>query len=303
MSAPRLDDEDFGSKKSVRKDANAVDLDWQSFPATEPALAAPATSSPLAEPAVSSPTASGVNLEVADALQTPLWCVTPSSYYHLFDVTTQQVVERVKAALWPLDRTSFLTTLGNKPDFYGPLWIPATLVFVIGAASNLNSWLSFKPGTEAVSIWHYDFTLVTLALVSVFSFTVAVTTVLWFVAGFVGLISATDLPLIYFLCIQGYSVAVFIPAALLSILPSTGLQWTVAVAAAALSALFVFKSLFPVLARRNAATGGGAGSAGSPSSPLSAIDWNTPGMRIVVPVVVLFQLGFAALLKMEFFTK
>jgi len=67
---------------------------------------------------------------------------------------------------------------------------------------------------------------------------------------------------------------------LVSVLPNTGLQWTVAIFAAALSALFVFKSVFPVVR--------------DSGSHVAA--------RVAIPAIVLVQLGFAMLLKLYFFS-
>jgi hypothetical protein len=67
---------------------------------------------------------------------------------------------------------------------------------------------------------------------------------------------------------------------LVSVLPNTGLQWTVAIFAAALSALFVFKSVFPVVR--------------DSGSHMAA--------RVAIPAIVLVQLGFAMLLKLYFFS-
>jgi hypothetical protein len=117
----------------------------------------------------------------------------------MFDVKTAEVVERLKAAMWPLQRNTFLNTIGSKPDFYGPTWIAATLVFVIGAGSNLSSWLSFTPG-GAVSIWKYDFRLVTFALMAVYAFAFGVSSAFFLALNYLGV---SGLPLVYLVCIYG----------------------------------------------------------------------------------------------------
>ncbi len=53
---------------------------------------------------------------------------------------------RVLRACWWVDAQSFFETVGDNPDLYGPLWINATLVFVIGVASNLSSWVATPKG-------------------------------------------------------------------------------------------------------------------------------------------------------------
>ena len=58
------------------------------------------------------------------------------------------------------------------------------------------------------------------------------------------------------------------------------LQWTATVLGAALSALFVFKSVYPVVVESGA----------------------TLALRTVVPLIVVLQLAFAVVLKLFFFS-
>jgi hypothetical protein len=67
---------------------------------------------------------------------------------------------------------------------------------------------------------------------------------------------------------------------LLCAIPSPALQWAAAIVGAALSALFVFKSLYPVVVESGAVL----------------------ALRTVVPLVVLLQLAFAVVLKLFFFS-
>ncbi len=40
--------------------------------------------------------------------------------------------------------SSFLEALEGKPDLYGPFWICATLVFVVGVTSNIATWMNMS---------------------------------------------------------------------------------------------------------------------------------------------------------------
>lgn len=223
-AASGLSDVPLGGK------APADTLEWQSFPTSAASTAIPvATAVNAAAPGDASAAANGsasaeaaalsnslVNLEVAPEIASPLACFTPTFAKFVFgNVTTAQVGARLSAALWPLQRVWFPQLLDKKPDFYGPFWIAATLVFLIGVGSNLASWLSFKPG-DAVSLWHYDFTLVTFALVAVYSFTFALPLAVWLALSYLGI---TNLPLVYLVCIYGYSLTVFLPTAV-SLMPA-----------------------------------------------------------------------------------
>lgn len=140
-----------------------------------------------------------------------MMCLSPAFYKSLFNVDTVDVTARLKLALYPFVPAHFLTTIGPNPDMYGPLWVCATLVFVIGASSNLASWVNFKP-TEMVSLWHYDFTRVTAAMFTIYGWALGAPLVLFALLQYVG-VASPALGLINLLCVYGYSVAVFIPAA------------------------------------------------------------------------------------------
>jgi protein YIPF1/2 len=73
-----------------------------------------------------------------------LWL--PSRLYDVqyFNVDTQDVVARLRAACVPFGPVKFTETTGANPDIYGPFWLCATLVFVIGVTSNMASWLNIR---------------------------------------------------------------------------------------------------------------------------------------------------------------
>ena len=54
----------------------------------------------------------------------------------------------------PLERggLSFLQKVRVRVDMYGPVWLCATLVFVIAAGSTLNSWLRFSSGGGGAAV-------------------------------------------------------------------------------------------------------------------------------------------------------
>jgi hypothetical protein len=144
------------------------------------------------------------------------------------------VTARVRAALWPFRPVvPFLSLVGAKPDLYGPVWLAATLVFIIGAGSNLSSWLSFS-STAAKSLWQYDFQALTRALVFVFGFSFGAPFAVW--AGMTyALPRSSGLGLVTLACVYGYAIAPFIPAAVRT--PSRRLRSTAREAVLRASAL------------------------------------------------------------------
>jgi protein YIPF1/2 len=79
-------------------------------------------------------------------------CFRIEGYQPYFDLDTAEFLQRFQASLtvwWQPDgfRTTFLRE--DKPDLYGPLWIVATLVFVLAATSNMASWAAYPPPSSA----------------------------------------------------------------------------------------------------------------------------------------------------------
>lgn len=163
---------------------------------------------PAPAPAAAPNTVAGA---VAPVQFNPMVFCSPAFYKSLFNIDTADVVARLRLALYPFGTTQFLSVAGPNPDMYGPLWVCATLVFVIGASSNLASWVRFKPD-DLQSLWEYDFTKVTAAMFTVFGWALGAPLVLWGLLQYVGVVSPA-LQLVTLLCVYGYSVAVFIPAA------------------------------------------------------------------------------------------
>ena len=80
----------------------------------------------------------------------------------------------------------------KKPDAYGPFWIAATLVFMIGVCSNVAGWLNVSPktsveqATAAVAAYDGDVTKLTGALTLVAFFAIAMPVGMWGLARALG---------------------------------------------------------------------------------------------------------------------
>jgi hypothetical protein len=145
-----------------------------------------------------------------DASFTLFSLLSPQFWLATFAVDTDEVISRLRAASWPFRRPQlFLADLGGKPDLYVPLWGPAVLVFVLNMGSNLSSYLHFT-GSAAVPIWRSDFTKIVQAAVVVYGFTVGVPAAAWLTMLYLGLPAVGAVSL---LCLYGYSIVVYVPAA------------------------------------------------------------------------------------------
>ena len=61
-------------------------------------------------------------------------------YQTFFNVTTDEVFERLKLAVISPHTSKFLEKVEGSPDLYGPFWIMATLVFLLAFAGNLAQY-------------------------------------------------------------------------------------------------------------------------------------------------------------------
>lgn len=191
----------------------------------------------------------------------------------------------------------------SRPDLYGPLWLSLTMAFAVGAASNLSGWFTFTPQSED-SIWHYDFARVTAALSCSLGFSAAVPVAAWAALQYAG----RPLPLVLLVCVQGYSLAAHLVAAVLCAIPLALLQWTAVLLGAAAAGYFEWRALAPLLGVASGATGSDGRTAGAAAggdvddSSLSAEarSFRVLLRQVVVGSIVVVQLGMALMLKLFF---
>lgn len=169
-------------------------------------------------------------------------------YQSFFDVNTSQVLDRIKGSLLPHPGYNFVRHhLRNRPDLYGPIWICATLAFVLAVTGNLTLVLAQRRDPSI----HYSpqFHKVTIAGITIYCYAWLVPLALW---GFLRWRQGTRerMGLYTFLetvCVYGYSLFVFIPTVVLWLIPVQWLQWLFGALALALSAAGLVFTLWPVV--------------------------------------------------------
>ncbi|XP_068196996.1 protein YIPF1 isoform X3 [Antennarius striatus] len=176
----------------------------------------------------------------------PFW--TFEYYQRFFDVDTHHVKERILGTVLPWPRKNFIQFyLRRNPDLYGPIWICTTLVFAIAISGNMSNFLVNlgKPNYTYTP----EFGKVTIAATTIFSYAWLVPLVLW---GFLlwrnnkimNLVSYSFMELI---CLYGYSLAIYIPAVVLWILPYEWLRWCSIVVALCLSGSVLLITIWPAV--------------------------------------------------------
>jgi hypothetical protein len=163
-------------------------------------------------------------------------------YRQYFDVDTEQILHRLARAFMPW--RPFLTEEDSKADLYGPFWLATTLVFLVGVAGNLVSYLAYLP-SDKTPVWRYDMQKLTSAASMFYGaitlLPLAASTVLY------RLLSIDELPLSTLLCLWGYSLASFVPVSLLCIIPSDIFHYLVFAVGLAFSAGFLVRQIQPVI--------------------------------------------------------
>lgn len=169
-------------------------------------------------------------------------------YQKFFDVDTYHVKERIMGSVLPWPRKNFVHVyLRRNPDLYGPFWICTTLVFAIAISGNISSFLMHSGDRHQKYI--PEFRKVTIAATAIFSYAWLVPLALWGVLLWrsnkvMNLVSYSFMEIV---CVYGYSLAVYIPAVIIWIIPFAWLQWLSIVVALCLSGSVLVLTFWPAV--------------------------------------------------------
>ncbi|CCW61773.1 unnamed protein product [Phytomonas sp. EM1] len=231
--------------------------------------------------AESSPSSMPAAAAALDAPPAPQQAIKPTSkfwtiefYQQFFDITTQQVLIRISNTIVPINPPDFLMDrnwhyytaggeggvnaptdaipqgdlivdgilLSRKPDLYGPFWICTTLWMMLGVVSNIMSRIAYTRSSKSASnsTWTYDFSVATVACVLMYVYCFVFGAMVW------GLMHWKNLPvtLTDTLCLYGYSMFIFILAALLCMLPVSMFQWIVVIFCGVWSTFFLVSNFW-----------------------------------------------------------
>uniref|UniRef100_A0A5K3EP06 Protein YIPF n=2 Tax=Mesocestoides corti TaxID=53468 RepID=A0A5K3EP06_MESCO len=158
-------------------------------------------------------------------------------YRDYFDVDTHQVIQRLLCGLIPFSKKYSLTaSLRPMPDIYGPFWITATLIFSVAISGSIYEYIISK---DLSSLSAFNFGRVTVSAAILFFYWVLLPVIITFIVWIRGRNSSSDFnsvveePMPKFgsilselLAIYGYSLAIYIPAVILLIIPISFVQWT-----------------------------------------------------------------------------
>ncbi|KAK9316613.1 hypothetical protein V1522DRAFT_400701 [Lipomyces starkeyi] len=209
----------------------------------------------------------------------PLSIWTIHFYAQFFNVETSDVMQRCIYALYP--RVSFVDTVGDNPDLYGPFWIASTVILVLFFSSTLAGAIaSHVAGVR----YEYNFGLLSAAAALMYGYTFIVPILLW---GSLKWYRSEHARLLECVTLYGYANTIWVPVALVSISPieifnfqtiANVVRWASAAVGFAISTTFLVRNLYPVLNSTEAKTS-----------------------RILLIAVVLGHMALAFVVKLVFF--
>lgn len=237
---------------------------WANTPAPAPA-SNPQQSSRSSAPLVSNNSNTRRNANSNNS-QTITSIFSLKFYATYFDVDTKDVLRRALLALSPFtSRQVFLFHTDDNPDpaspdLYGPFWITSSVIFFLFFASSVTGLIvsSFVRHTS----YEYRFDLLTGAASMLYTYTFVWPPILWLVTRYLGLLAEQpNASLISFISLYGYSNIVWIPVAILAVMPLDGIlplftqvyRWCVVALGYAFSSVFLARNLKTLFIPRESA--------------------------------------------------
>ncbi|KAI1236855.1 hypothetical protein IHE44_0015111 [Lamprotornis superbus] len=155
---------------------------------------------------------------------------------------------RIKGSVFPVPGKNFVRLyIRSNPDLYGPFWICATLVFTIAVSGNLSNFFIHlgKP------TYHYvpEFRKVSIAATTIYAYAWLVPLALW---GFLmwrnsKVMNIVSYSFLEIVCVYGYSLFIYIPTAMLWIIPQKVVRWVLVVFSLCLSGSVLVMTFWPAV--------------------------------------------------------
>ena len=164
---------------------------------------------------------------------------------------------------------------GKGPGLYGRIWITLTLVFFVAVTSNISLYIHHhhtttsegsivdEGGMAAEEEWDYDINQLLHAMWILYSFSLGLPTLLYFLLRIViGSSSNNNLGLVELICLYGYSLVPYLPVTWLCVVPYNWVQWFVLGVATMLSGMLVLRNVVGSIINSSSGGGGGGGMGG-----------------------------------------
>ncbi|CAD8067218.1 unnamed protein product [Paramecium sonneborni] len=158
--------------------------------------------------------------------------LTVEYYTPYFNVTETDVISRIKATFLPF-QPDFLNITKENPDLWGPIWINATLIFMITAISNLRQ-VDSENETQQFNVGYVP---QATALLYIIAFGTPV------ILAIVMKILGVDLSFFQTICLYGYSMSTLLPITILCYFQNEFFLWLIIAYGVGNSILFLIFNL------------------------------------------------------------
>jgi len=173
---------------------------------------------------------------------------TVEYYQPYFDVDTKTVLQRCYTTLIPTSSLTYLSTHLNPADLYGPFWTLTTLVFALFLSSSLGASIAAYLSTDDAQ-YDYNFQLLSIAVSLVYIYGLAFPILLWLALRYLGV---GEWSVVEAIALWGYGQFVWIPVAVLCVIPVPIVRWALVGLAFGLSGWFLGANVYPILASAEA---------------------------------------------------
>jgi len=165
-------------------------------------------------------------------------------YSKYFNVDTKDVMDRILCTIIP--KESFFNKIDANPDLYGPVWISTTVILTLFVTSCIAKTLvTYLNDNKGDAKYIYDFSLLSFATVTVYTYIGIVPLVVWFLCKYF----AISLGLIDLYCLYGYGLSLWIPAAVFAILPNSLLHTIFIFLPGIISGYYLYYNIYPYTKR------------------------------------------------------
>ncbi|CAG9321948.1 unnamed protein product [Blepharisma stoltei] len=162
---------------------------------------------------------------LSDPIRKCLSCLKPQ-----FDIDTEDIKTRVLKAFNPT-YSKFIELIEYRTDLYGPFWIYTTLIVLLASASNF----SLAIGGETKN----NLEFITGACTFIYLIGFLAPLLIWGLLKY----SGSQIKYLQVLCLYGYSLVVYVPSAMLCIIPVSFLRWVFVLYSMVSSAWFLVVNL------------------------------------------------------------
>ncbi|XP_022657890.1 protein YIPF1 homolog isoform X2 [Varroa destructor] len=164
------------------------------------------------------------------------------NYYRMFfNVQGDQVLQRAAASLYS-QKGHLEQNIGVSPDLYGPIWIAVTLIVSSAISHGIAQFIQNAPLCVAVDT---DMRRTSFVASAVFLYTFLLPSALWAFLKYQGVEQRQPLP--SYMCLYGYSMAIFIPVSIIWVIRMPVVSWPVMLGATIITGYSLVLSLWPSL--------------------------------------------------------